>query len=584
MLSKEPLSKLKLKKTSEVKLIDNMLKHEKGNHSDLVKFLHRKPQKQHQFYSKSTVILKEEDEKYSNFLALMKKYDKIHDQNKSKLIQKKNENKNFLKQYTGYKIYNKMICKDDVAILYGNLLPLYNKKNYFFSNKFLSGKKIFQESGLLLKNKRHLYDFYEKIEANKGKRDLNYLKQLNKLKEDKIENERFKEMEKDSLLLGKYERIEKNYVDIYRRSNEKKRHRYIEGMRALKQFRKNQLEIEKEKLYIQQIKDLIEFEEKEENKKSNITSYNKGLNISETENNSLFILNRYQNNRYNNKINASNTLQKNKSSINFQSSLYKETSNSTNNNNETKQTVFNHNNKTRIKKRNSVNSNFDFSEYTSNDTHTHENKDNNAEYINIIDTTNKKNRLNAFKNINQNTDNDSSTKYQTKYISKRHISSNKFRKNDELSSTSHYDNDKTNNYLLSDYANNSTQKKGGNAHKKPIRSMKTTFDISKFTNKMKEKESQEKMRRFSLMNQNLDMKGKSDLKLNIFRDLYRINNYIYIRNNKGFRNFCENSSELVPKKLADRINKSLEHDEGLKKAHIDYIKLLMEQKIKKYDK
>ena len=581
MLSKKPLSKLKLKKISDDKIIDNILKYEKENHFELMKLFHRKPQKLHQLYSKNAVIMQEDEEKYNGFLPLMNKYNKLHDQNISKYNQKKDENKNFLKQYIGYKLYNRKICKDDIPTLFGNLLPLYNEKKFFFSNKFLSGKKIFQDSALLINDGRHLNEYYKKmanIDPKKGKRDLTYLNQINLLLEEKIEKEKIKALEKEYALLEKYGGIKKKYLanklESYKGTKEYKQKKRMEAMKALEQFTMKQKEIENDKIYVQRIKDLIEIEEKEKSYSKNNKSSN---NIESENNNSLFILNRYQNNKYNNKINASNTLQKNRSSVNIQSSLYKETTNSTSVNNiETRQTIFNHNNPIRIRKRNSVNSNLDFSRFTLNETH--ENKDN-TEYININDTTNKENPLNLF---NQSPNNNSSTKFQTKYKSKRYISSTKNEKNEESSNITNNDFNKTNNYLFSDYANISTKKRGRNTLCNPIRNIKKNFDISKFSQKMKEKETEKKMRNLSMMNQTLNERRKSDLKMNLFNNFKKIDLFVYMRNNHEFKNFCDTSLEFVPKKVSDKINKSFELDDKLQKAHIDYVKVLMEQKISKY--
>ena len=581
MLSKKPLSKLKLKKISDDKIIDNILKYEKENHFELMKLFHRKPQKLHQLYSKNAVIMQEDEEKYNGFLPLMNKYNKLHDQNILKYNQKKDENKNFLKQYIGYKLYNRKICKDDIPTLFGNLLPLYNEKKFFFSNKFLSGKKIFQDSALLINDGRHLNEYYKKmanIDPKKGKRDLTYLNQINLLLEEKIEKEKIKALEKEYALLEKYGGIKKKYLanklERYKRTKEYKQKKRMEAMKALEQFTMKQKEIENDKIYVQRIKDLIEIEEKERSNSKNNKSSN---NIESENNNSLFILNRYQNNKYNNKINASNTLQKNRSSVNIQSSLYKETTNSTTVNNiETRQTIFNHNNPIRIRKRNSVNSNLDFSRFTLNETH--ENKDN-TEYININDTTNKENPLNLF---NQSPNNNSSTKFQTKYKSKRYISSTKNEKNEESSNITNNDFNKTNNYLLSDYANISTKKRGRNTLCNPIRNIKKNFDISKFSLKMKEKKTKKKIRNLSMMNQTLDERRKSDLKMNLFNNFKKIDLFVYMRNNHEFKNFCDTSLEFVPKKVSDKINKSFELDDKLQKAHIDYVKVLMEQKISKY--
>ena len=218
----------------------------------------------------------------------------------------------------------------------------------------------------------------------------------------------------------------------------------------------------------------------------------------------------------------------------------------------------------------------DFSRFTLNETH--ENKDN-TEYININDTTNKENPLNLF---NQSPNNNSSTKFQTKYKSKRYISSTKNEKNEDSSNITNNDFNKTNNYLLSDYANISTKKRGRNTLCNPIRNIKKNFDISKFSQKMKEKETEKKMRNLSMMNQTLNERRKSDLKMNLFNNFKKIDLFVYMRNNHEFKNFFDTSLEFVSKKVSDKINKSFELDDKLQKAHIDYVKVLMEQKISKY--
>ena len=83
------------------------------------------------------------------------------------------------------------------------------------------------------------------------------------------------------------------------------------------------------------------------------------------------------------------------------------------------------------------------------------------------------------------------------------------------------------------------------------------------------------------MNQTLDVKEKGDSKLNLFMNLNRLNNFVYMRNNHDFKSFCDNTN-IMPKNVTDKINKSFELDDKLQKAHIDYVKLLMEQKIMKY--
>ena len=70
--------------------------------------------------------------------------------------------------------------------------------------------------------------------------------------------------------------------------------------------------------------------------------------------------------------------------------------------------------------------------------------------------------------------------------------------------------------------------------------------------------------------------------MNTFKNLKRLNLYVYTRNNRKFKKFCDMSNSFIPQNITDKINKSFELDDKLQKAHIDYVKLLMEQKIMKY--
>lgn len=401
--------------------------------------------------------------------------------------------------------------------------------------------------------------------------------------EERIENDKVKKLAKDMAFMEETLGIAKNYVsdklEKYKRSKEYKKNRRIEAMKALEDFRKKQLEIEEEKKYIKKIKRLIDFEEKEYQKEQKLKSTykrNSRNNVDSEGNNSLFILNRYQNTKYNNKINASNTLEKNRSSINIHSSLYKESTNSTTNNNiETKQSIFNNNMQTRIKKRYSINSNLDFSSYTLNATNKIQD---NIEYININDSSNNENPLNYFETIKKLSNNDSSTKFPSKSKSKNNISTIKFDKNYVISTISDNDYNKTNDNLTSDYANISTQKRR-KTNKFPIRNIKSTINVTQFTDKVKKRYNEKN--NSTTMNQSLNDKNNEDLKWDLFKDFNKLNRYIYIRNNHEFKTFCDNSTG-IPRDVTNKINKSFELDEELKNARINYVKLLMDQKIKKY--
>ena len=589
MKQEKPIQKTKMNSISQNKLIDKIFKYEKQKNYELLKLITRKPQQVHQIYTNNGVLIHEDEEKYSGFFSLMNSYNKTHDINISKYTKKKNENKNFLKQYTGYKLYNKKICRDDVGTLYSNILPLYNKKKFYFSNKFLSGKGIFQKSGLLMQSQRHLNEYYKRVEKrifNKGLRDLSYLNHINMLIEEKVQRNKMKEMEKEYELLEKYGNIKKENIserlEKYKRSKEYKLQKRIEAMKALDLFVQNQKDIENEKKYIEKINNLIESEEKErqkelDNSKKNTTNFNY-----DNENNiSLFILNRYPNNKYNNKINASTTLQKNKSSTNIQSTLYKsykDTINSTNNNYETKQTIFNNK---RFKKRNSINTNPDFSDITleNNDNDTNEKKDT-SEYININDqTTNKNNPINIFPNIKRYkkiSNNESSEKIESKSKTKGTFTISKHEKNENLSTIS----------IFNKTDNDSLKITGRNNNNYSIKNFKLIQDLTKYSEKPKSKprEKKNKINISTNMNYNSSMDDitKGDLKWNLYKDFNNLNNKIFFRNNnRKFKKFCDNATTM-PKSVDDKIEKSLELDEHIKQAHINYVKLLMKEKISEY--
>ena len=178
--------------------------------------------------------------------------------------------------------------------------------------------------------------------------------------------------------------------------------------------------------------------------------------------------------------------------------------------------------------------------------------------------------------------NEKSTQFDTRYKSKN-VTSIKFEKNDDSSNISNNDFYNSNNNFMSEYANISTQNRGRNNKKIPIRNMKSTFDISKFSYKLKEDEK--KPKNSSIIIPNLTLKETGDIKWNNFKNLSRLNLYIDTRNNHKFKKFCEISNTALPQDLTDKINKSFELDEEIKKGHIDFAKLLLEHKISEfYDK
>lgn len=579
MKTEEPIKKIKIKNISENKIIDNIIKYEKEKNHELIKLFNRKPQRLHQIYTKNAVLIHEDEEKYTNFFYKMNRYNKIHDENLSKYNEKKKENKNFIKQYTGYKLFNSKICKDDKNTLYGDILPLYNKKKFVFSDKFLSGKKIFQQSGLLIQNQRHLIEYYKKVEKrifNKGLRDIAFINHLNMFIDDKIQKNKMEKLEKEYQYLEKYGKIKKESIserlEKYKRTKEYKLRKRLEAMKALDLFVQNQKDIEKEKKYIEMVTKLIETEEKErqnelDNSKNNFENEN---------NNSLFILNRYPNNHYNNKINSSNILPKNKSSTNIHSTIYKDTINSTNNNYETKQTFINTNQHIRINKRNSINSNADFSEISldNNIIDTFENKDK-TEYMNINDTSNKDNPINVFpkiKKLNQHSNNCSTVRFNMRNKAKEIMTLTKFDKNENLSTISIFN--RTDN-------TNSVKKTGRNNHNISIKNFKMTQYSTKFNEKQNGKRNKINNLATQNYNSSMDDLTKGDLKWNLYKDFYNLNKNIYFRNNRKFHRLCENT-ETVPKNIIDKVSKSFECDEEIKQAYVDYVKLLMKHKISKY--
>ena len=111
-----------------------------------------------------------------------------------------------------------------------------------------------------------------------------------------------------------------------------------------------------------------------------------------------------------------------------------------------------------------------------------------------------------------------------------------------------------------------------------MRKFKSTFELSKYSEKLKDQEIKFNS---TTLNNTSDEKGKNDLKWKLFMNLYNLNHKVQTRNNKKLKNFFDISTS-IPRTLTDKINKSFELDNQLKQGHIDFVKLLMEQKIMKY--
>ena len=94
------------------------------------------------------------------------------------------------------------------------ILPLYKEKYFSFTNQFLFKKKIFQESASLINNRRHLNDYYQKMEQlndNKSIRDLTFLNKLSLELEANIERRKLKSLQGDYIKLEKLGMAKKNH-------------------------------------------------------------------------------------------------------------------------------------------------------------------------------------------------------------------------------------------------------------------------------------------------------------------------------------------------------------------------------------
>ena len=238
--------------------------------------------------------------------------------------------------------------------------------------------------------------------------------------------------------------------------------------------------------------------------------------------------------------------------------------------------MINTNQPIRINKRNSINSNPDFSEISleNNIIDTFENKDK-TDYININDISNKDNPINIFPKIkkqNQHSNNSSSVRFNIRNKSKEIMTLTKFDKNENLSTITIFN--KTDN-------TSSVKKTGRNNHNISIRNFKMTHYTTKFNENPKEKRNKINNLVTQNYNSSMDDLTKGDLKWSLYKDFNNLNKNIYFRNNHKFHRFCENNT-TIPKNITDKVSKSFEYDEEIKQAHVDYVKLLMNQKISKY--
>lgn len=136
---------MKLKTISNRDILREIETHEKLKRATLIKIFSHNHQKLHQIYSKNeNHIYNEDDEKYSGFFQKMKKYNEISKKNILDFHKKKDENKNFYKQYIKFKKNRKEICNDGINFLYGNLLPKYSKKKFGILQKISFRRKTFQ--------------------------------------------------------------------------------------------------------------------------------------------------------------------------------------------------------------------------------------------------------------------------------------------------------------------------------------------------------------------------------------------------------------------------------------------------------
>ena len=587
MPPKRQIPKIKLKTVTNRDVLKKIKKDEKLKGSRLIDIFSYGHQKLHQLYSKNENHTYNEDEEvYTGIFPKMKKYNAICNENIDKYFKKKNENKNFLKQYLGFKKINKEMCNDEISFLYGDLLKKYSNKNLEFTKNFLSGEKLFKENGLLVRKKRDIDDYYHKEIKKNGEncknamRDIIYINGIF----DRLERKRIKHNSfvRNPLIIRQIGERRKSCVaemlDNYKKSQAYKKLRREEGMAAANIVRMKQKEIEDDEKYIENISKLIKKNEalrEEENlysqKRKKPISLVKSKNNVDENNNTIFIINRYTNNNIKNfrsLYNDNKLLNKNKSTSNIYSSLYKEndTTNSTfmNINNETKSTFLSRNNKNVLNKKNSIKSN-EYSDYNI------ENNLNN-DYIKIDDTSKNENHQQFKKFSLKNYANNSTSRINNKLNIDDITRKKSFINNENNEDSSSISNlNRTNFYNISSYTNLSSINNRRN--KNNIRNTKVSFRAK----------IQEKNKNVSKFDDKEEIVDEKEMRWNIYKQYIGLKYKLENNNNHKLQNFC-NTFSVLPKIVTNKMNKSFELDEQLKETHRDYAKLLMKQKIKEYQK
>ena len=543
MILKHPLPKKKLKSISNKDVLLKISKNEKINKSILSKLFKYRHQKLHQLYSKDdNHRYNEDDEKYTNFFSQMKKYNKEFNKNKVIYLDKKIENENFLKEYFKFQKNEKKICSNEIHTFYGELIGKYRNKNLEFSNKFLSGETLFKESGLLMTTLKQIDYYYSKEAREYGRnnqktmRDIFYINQLfNILEEQKQKCKSVEARSSQADNNNEYLRRKScvaDMLDKFMMTNEYKRMKIEEDMAMDKIVRMKQKKIEEDKNYIKNISKLIE---KEENDK------NSG-NENENEN-TLFIINRYANNKMGRNNNNYN-LHKNKSSNDILSTFYKEidTTNSTFlNNDEKKVTFFGRNLKNKSCLINS-----------SKTIYPHLGNKNNE---NIFIKDNSSQILNKPKNQKSLLKNSSTQLFgkSKSYMSKSYLNN----KSNDISSTYSRNNNNMNINGITTYTNLSFKNNKSNLN-----------------NKEKNKDV-----KINIKSVNIGLINKKEIKTDLYKNYLELKYKLASNNNKRLKNFCSTFSTL-PKIFDEKINKSFLLDKEIKESHQKYLKLLMESKIK----
>ena len=612
MQPKKSIPKIKLKTVSNRDVLNKIVNDENIKSLKLIKIFSYKHQKLHQLYSKNEDhIYNEDEQKYTSLFPKMKKYNQIYLKNISNYFQKKDENKNFLKEYMDFKKYTKEVCNDDINFLYGDLLPKYQNKNLKFSKKFLKGEKLFKENGLLMKKKRDMDDYYRREIKKNGKNILKTMRDILYMNEiyNKLENKRVKynSVGKNALLPASLEVKKRkscvaDMIDIYKTSHAYKKVKREEAMKIAKAVQEKQKEIEDDKEYIKNISNLIEQEENLIEKQktfypniSNPFSLKKNKNNENENENTLFIINRYTKDNLRNFksiFNDNPNLNKNKSSTNIHCTLNKEKEDTTistfMNVNETKFSLFSRNNKNNINKKNSIKTTIDYSDY---------NLDNNNNFINndyiLIDDTSNPLKINSqkTKKLSTSIKNINLSHYSTNDIKmkiKNKIDKNKLQQtnpindnNEELSSITNFN--KTILYNSS-LTNLSTKKNKKTSNLSKMRKTQLSYSVSKHKaldkNKLNSNDNEKKVNNFSIYEEDFDEKG---LRWDLYKKYIGLKYKLESNNNHKLGSFC-NSFSILPKIVKDKLDKSFELDEQIKESHKNYVKLLMEQKIKGFHK